>query len=82
MDIVLGILSGAISIGVILVFGVKYILLPYLEKKLLIATTTLLGEVLQTKAEIIAVARMFDGHLLNAQTEHDRLWAEIERIQA
>jgi len=81
MDIILGILSGTISIAVIVIFMVRFILLPYLERKLLVAVTTLLGEVLQTKAEIVAVARMFDGHLMNSISEHDRIWSEIERLK-
>jgi hypothetical protein len=63
-------------------FAVRYIALPWLEKKLLVAVTTTLGEVLETKAEIIAVARLFDGHLIWSQNEVDRIWHELERRKA
>lgn len=74
ISVVLGIIGGAISLTGILV---RFTLVPYLEHRLLSKFTILLNELLETKAEIIAVARMFDGHLEWSQDEVDRIWVEI-----
>lgn len=82
MELVSIIIGSAIGWCTLLGFGVRYALLPYLEKKLLIAITTALGEALQTKAEVIAVARMFDGHLIASLREHDHMREQINRLEA
>jgi len=63
----------------IVVFLVRYALIPFLERRWSKPIEEMIGDIREMKAEVVVISRAFDGHLDWSQREVDQIWSAINR---
>jgi hypothetical protein len=78
--IAVGIFSTVVTMIIAFVaFGIRFALVPFLEKRWSGPVDEMIGNLREMKAEIIVISRAFDGHLDWSQREVDQIWSAINR---
>lgn len=75
-----GIVTGlSLLISGVVVFLVRFALVPFLERRWSSAVEEAVGYIREMRAEITVMSRAFDGHLDWSQREVDQIWAALNR---